>query len=137
MDGSISSRRVLRSYPPPQGPTIAEVSRKKMWLWVDSGSPVMIFSRTDLKATLAKANLNLQPKREQFQEYNNYRIHLLGKIKVTSALNGWATQAKVRILGITGEDSDDCAEGLDEFKYISESYNQFFLQEQVDSGTQN
>ena len=30
------------------------VSGKKMWLWVDSGSPVTIFSLTDLKATGVK-----------------------------------------------------------------------------------
>ena len=31
-----------------------EVSGKKMWLWIDSGSPVTIFSMNDLKTTLEK-----------------------------------------------------------------------------------
>ena len=34
-----------------------EVSGKKMWLWIDIGSPVTIFSITDLKTTLGKANI--------------------------------------------------------------------------------
>ena len=56
-----------------------EVSGRKMWLWVDSGSPVTIFSITDLKATLAKNNIQLQPSQDKFVDYNNNRIHYLGK----------------------------------------------------------
>ena len=69
-----------------------------MELWVDSGSPVAIFSMTDLKATLSKANLHLQQISENFMEYNNYRTHLLGNIAVTIALNGWVTQAKESVI---------------------------------------
>ena len=34
-----------------------KVSGKKMWLWIDSGSPVTIFSINDLKTTLGKATV--------------------------------------------------------------------------------
>ena len=54
----------------------AEVSEKKMRHWVDSGSPVTILCMTDLKATLGKANLHLQPIRQEFfglqQQSNTY-----------------------------------------------------------------
>ena len=76
-------------------------------------------------------------------DYNNNRIHLLGKIAVTITLNGWVSPAQVsviaekhqmnlgrnlmgtlglellqkgRVMGITGEDSSDSAEGLDNLK---------------------
>ena len=73
-----------------------EVSGKKMWLWVNSGSPVTIFSMTDLKATLGKTNIQLQPSQDEFLDYNNNRIHILGKVAVTTAVNGWASVSKIR-----------------------------------------
>ena len=75
-----------------------QVSGKKMWLWVDSGSPVTIFSVTDLKTTLSKTNLQQQPTREDFFDYNNNRTHILRKIAVTMALNGWVTPAHVSVI---------------------------------------
>ena len=65
-----------------------EVSGKKMGLWIDSGSPVTIFSMTDLKPTLGKANIQLQPSKDDFLDYNNNRIHILGKVAVMMSLNG-------------------------------------------------
>ena len=55
-----------------------EMSGRKMWLWVDSGSPVTIFSMKDLKATLGKSNFRLQPSQEEYLDYNNNRMHILG-----------------------------------------------------------
>ena len=75
-----------------------EVSGKKMWLWVDSGSPVTIFSMTDLKAALAKTNFRLQPSQEEVLDYNDNRIHILARVAVTMALNGWAAPAQVSVI---------------------------------------
>ena len=74
-----------------------EVSGRKMWLWVDSGSPVTNFSMTDLKATLDKTNFQPQPSQEEYLDYNNNRIHILGKVAVTMPLNGWAAPAQVPV----------------------------------------
>ena len=65
-----------------------EVSGKKMWLWVDSGSPVTIFSMTELKATLGKTNFHLQSPQEELLDYNNNRIDILRNVAETIALNG-------------------------------------------------
>ena len=75
-----------------------EVSGKKMWLWIDSGSPVTIFSINDLKTTLGKANIQLQPSKEEFLDYNNNRINILGKVAVMMSLNGWAAPAQVSLI---------------------------------------
>ena len=40
---------------------------------------------TDLKATLGKTNIQLQPSQDEFLDYNNNRIHILGKIAVIVA----------------------------------------------------
>ena len=75
-----------------------EVSGKKMWLWIDSGSPVTIFSINDLKVTLGKANIQLQPSKDEFLDYNNNRINILGKVTVMMSLNGWAAPAQVSVI---------------------------------------
>ena len=75
-----------------------EVSGKKMWLWVDSGSLVTIFNMKHLKATLAKSTIQLQPSQEELLDYNNNPIHILGKVAVKMALNGWAAPAQVSVL---------------------------------------
>ena len=75
-----------------------EVSGKKMWLWVDSGSPVTIFSMTDLKATLGKTNIQLQLSQDEFLDYKNNQIHILGKVAVTMTLNGWGAPAEVSLI---------------------------------------
>ena len=69
-----------------------------MWLWVDSGSSVTIFSITDIKATLGETNIQLQPSQDDFLDYNNNRIHILGKVAVTIALNGWAAPAQKSVI---------------------------------------
>ena len=81
----------------PRARVQVEVSGKKVWLWVDSGSPVTIFSMTDLKATLGKTDILLQ---EEFLDYNNNRIHIIGKVAVTMALNGWAAPAQVSVISV-------------------------------------
>ena len=57
-----------------------------------------IFSMTDLKATLGKTNIQLQPSQDEFLDYKNKRIHILGKEAVTMALNGWAAPAQVSVI---------------------------------------
>ena len=74
------------------------LSGKKMWLWVDSGSPVTILSIKDLKAAIGKTNLQLQTSQEEILDYKKNRIHLLGKVAVTMALNGWAAPAQVSVI---------------------------------------
>ena len=118
-----------------------EVSGRKMWRWKDSGSPVTIFSMTDLNATFGKSNFRLQPSQEEYLDYNINRVHILGKVAVTIALNGWAASAQVsviagnhqsilgrdlmgilglelvqrgKVIGITREGSNQDAEGYDE-----------------------
>ena len=75
-----------------------EVSGKKLWLWIDSGSSVTSFSITDLKTTLDEANIRLQPSKDEFLDYNNNRINILGKVAVTMSLNGWAAPAQVSVI---------------------------------------
>ena len=53
---------------------------------------------TDLKTTLGKANIQLKPSKDEFLDYNNNRINILGKVAVTMSLNGWADPAQVSVI---------------------------------------
>ena len=131
-----------------------ELSGKKMWLWIDSGSPVTIFSMNDLKTTLGKANIQLQPSKKEFLDYNNNRIYILGKVTVMMSLNGWAAPAQVsvisgnhqstlgrnlmgilglelvqrkKVMGITGEGTSQEEEDYDELQtYFCKLYPNLF-----------
>ena len=131
-----------------------EESGIKMRLWIDSGSPVTIFSLTDLKTTLGKANIQLQPSKDEVLDYNNNRIHIIGKVAVTMSLNGWAAPAQVsvisenhqsilgrdlmgtlglewvqkkKVMGITGEESSQEEEEYDELQiYFCKLYPNLF-----------
>ena len=117
-------------------------------------SPVTIFSITDLKTTLSKANIQLQPSKDEFLDYNNNRINILGKVAVMMALNGWAAPAQVsvisgnhqsilgrdlmgtlglelvqrkKVMGITGEGSSQEEEEYDELQtYFCKLYPNLF-----------
>ena len=132
-----------------------EVSGKKMWLWIGSGSPVTIFSINDLKTTLGKANIQLQPSKEEFLDYNNNRINILGKVTVMMSLNGWAAPAQLsvisgnyqsilgrdlmgtlglelvqrkKVMGITGEGISQEEEEYDELQtYFGKLYPNLFI----------
>ena len=109
---------------------------------------------TDLKATLGKTNIQLQPSQDELLDYNNNRIHILGKVAVTMALNGCAAPAQVsvisrnhqsilgrdlmgtlglelvqrnKVMGITGEGSSQEEEEYDELQtYFCKLYPNLF-----------
>ena len=57
-----------------------------------------IFNMTHLKATLGKSTIQLQPSQDEFLDCNNNPIHILGKVAVKMALNGWAAPAQVSVI---------------------------------------
>ena len=114
----------------------------------------MIFSITDQKTALGKANIQLQPSKDEFLDYNNNRINILGKVTVMMSLNGWAAPAQVsvisgnhqsilgrnlmgtlvlelvqrkKVMGITGEGISQEEEEYDELQtYFCKLYPNFF-----------
>ena len=110
----------------------------------------------DMKATLGKNNIQLQSSQDEFLDYNNNRIHILGKVAVTMALNGWAAPAQVsvisgnhqsilgrnlrgilglelvqrkKVMGITGKRAVRKRRNMMNYKLISVSCTQFYLPE--------
>ena len=75
-----------------------------MNIWIDSGSPISILTLEDLRRTVGRAGINLKQDDtddDEFRDYSNNRIKMLGRMELELASNGWKTKAEVRVIGGT------------------------------------
>ena len=69
---------------------------------IDTGSPISIITIGDLKRTLGTARVNVKapaPEDDEFRDYGNNPLRLLGTMDVSLETNGWATSANIRVIG--------------------------------------
>ena len=67
---------------------------------IDSGSPISISTLDDLRKTVGRAGINLKQddtEADEFGDYSNNRIKMLGRMELELACNGWKTKAEVRV----------------------------------------
>ena len=79
-----------------------KINGKATQAWIDSGSPISIFTIGELKRTLGTANVQLKPlnpKDDQFRDYGNNPLKFLGKMQVTLHSNGWTSSADINVIG--------------------------------------
>ena len=79
-----------------------KINGKATQAWIDSGSPISIFTIGELKRTLATANVHLKPldpKDDQFRDYGNNPLKFLGKMQVTLHSNGWTSSVDINVIG--------------------------------------
>ena len=79
-----------------------KINGKATQAWIDSGSPISIFTIRELKRTLGTANVQLKPldpKDDQFRDYGNNPLKFLGKMQVTLHSNGWTSSADINVIG--------------------------------------
>ena len=75
-----------------------------MNVWIDSGSPISILTLDDLRRKVGRAGNNLKQddaEDDEFRDYSNNRIKMLGRMELELASNGWKTKAEVRVIGGT------------------------------------
>ena len=75
-----------------------------MNIWIDSGLPISILTLDDLRKTVGRAGINLKQddiEEDEFRDYSNNRIKMLGRMELELASNGWKTKAEVRVIGGT------------------------------------
>ena len=78
------------------------INGKATQAWIDSGSPISIFTIGELKRTLGTVNVLLKPldpKNDQFRDYGNNPLKFLGKMQVTLHSNGWTCSADINVIG--------------------------------------
>ena len=79
-----------------------KVNGKQTNVWIDIGSPISIFTIGELKLTLGTAGENVKapaPEDDEFRDYGNNPLRLLGTMDVSLETNGWLTNANIRVIG--------------------------------------
>ena len=78
-----------------------KINGRKTNVWIDSGSPISIFTVGELKRTLGAARVNVKapaPADGEFRDYGHNPLRLLGTMIVSLETNGWFTNANVKVL---------------------------------------
>ena len=78
------------------------VNEKQTNVWIDSGSTISIFTIGELKRTLGTVGVNVKaaaPEDDEFRDYGNNPLRLLGTMDVSLETNGWVTNAIIRVIG--------------------------------------
>ena len=72
------------------------INCKQTNVWIDSGSPISIFTVGELKRRLGTAGVNvkaLEPEDDEFRDYGNNPLRLLGTMKYHwRRTDGWLTR---------------------------------------------
>ena len=79
-----------------------KINGRQTNVWIDSGSPISIFTVGELKRTLGTPSVNLNelvPDDDEFRDYGNNPLRLLGTMNVLLETNEWATEARIEVVG--------------------------------------
>ena len=75
---------------------------KSTRVWIDSGSPISIFTIGELRKTLGTSVVKLDNLTEEdnaFRDYGNNPLQMIGTMAVTIQSNGWKIQARIKVIG--------------------------------------
>ena len=78
------------------------INGKKTSVWIDCGSPKLIFTIGELRRTLGTNGVHLKELAQVYQEfryYGNIPLSLLGTMQVQLTSNGWETIATSKVIG--------------------------------------
>ena len=79
-----------------------KVNGKPTRVWIDSGSPISIFTVGELRKTLGTSGVKLDNFTEvnnAFRDYGNNPLQMIGTIAVTIQSNGWKIHARIKVIG--------------------------------------
>ena len=71
-------------------------------IWIDSGSPVSIFTIGEIRRTLGTNGVHLsklEPDDQDFRDYGNNPLSFLETMTVQLKSNGWKTVATIKVTG--------------------------------------
>ena len=79
-----------------------QIHWKTARVWIHSGPPISILTIGELKYTLGASNVRLEeltPEGNEFRDYVNNPLKLMGTIDVRFKSNDWETIARIRVIG--------------------------------------
>ena len=75
---------------------------KSTRVWIDSGSPISIFTIGELKRNLGASRTKLDALSNEdnvFRDFGNNPLQMTGKMAVTLESDGWKINARIKIIG--------------------------------------
>ena len=75
---------------------------KSTRVWIDSGSPISIFTIGELGRTLGVSGIKLDTLSKEdnsFRDYGNNPLQMIGVMAVTLESNGWKINARIKVIG--------------------------------------
>ena len=79
-----------------------KINGKKTKVWIDSGSPISIFTISELPKRLGKTGIKwllLGSKDDQFRDYGNNPLKFMGKMKATLTKKRWSAETYIKMIG--------------------------------------
>ena len=79
-----------------------KINGRQTNVWINSGSPISIFTVGELKRTLGTVGVNVKapaPEDDEFRDYGNNPLRLLGTMNVSMEMNEWVTNANIKVIG--------------------------------------
>ena len=80
-----------------------KVNGKSTRVWIDSGSPISIFTIGELRKTLGTSGVksdNLTEEDNAFRDYGNNPLQMIGTMAVMIQSNGWNIHARIKTIGM-------------------------------------
>ena len=81
-----------------------KVNGKPTRVWIDSGSPILIFTIGELRKTLGTSGVKLDNLTEEdnaFRDYGNNPLQMIETMAVTIQSKGWKIHARIKVIGVT------------------------------------
>ena len=79
-----------------------KINGKSTRVWIDSGSPISIFTIGELRRTLGASGIKLDTLSEEenaFRDYGNNPLQMIGAMAVTLQSTGWTINARIKVTG--------------------------------------
>ena len=79
-----------------------KVNGKSTRVWIDSESPISIFTIGELRKTLGGSGIKLDTLSEEdnsFRDYGNIPLQMIGTMAVTIQSNNWKIHARIKVIG--------------------------------------
>ena len=78
-----------------------KINGKSTRVWIDSGSPISIFTIGELRKILGASGVKLDTLSEEdnaFRDYGNNPLQMIGTMAVTIQSNGWKIHARIKVI---------------------------------------
>ena len=81
---------------------LVRINGKSARVWIDSGSPISLFTIGELRRTLVSSGIKLDAlsnENNSFRDFGNNTLQMIGTMAVTLESNDWKINARIKVIG--------------------------------------